>query len=436
MKNKTLTASRYQNKRNSLSNRSLSKLFKHLSICKYCFVIVALSLCSNAKALPTVTATVYDLITEYSPQYDGMYMHTTKEITVTPGSLITFNETYPYYGSITISNGTNSYPVGTKILATGNKIYVNYEISEWDPGYNYLNSSYPVFVLEYLVETGCHFTSIINGGDLETPSYLTLRNPNGYLQLGPQNSSWAHFITDRPNFYFNKSIHTSTGEFSAYTGRNLSLQTGGTTRMTILRTNGNVGIGTTVPASKLESVSGVNALPATSATTQTGSALRLRGGDNAVLDFGLNSINTWIQATDKYDLSKKYNIQLNPNGGKVSIGTTVVDLTEGVMLTVKGAIHAKEVIIDLNDPLADYVFSPDYKLMPLQEVESFVKTNNHLPEIPSATEVKENGLSMGEMQNKLLQKIEELTLYVIELKKENQNQNAEIERLKEINKHH
>ena len=65
----------------------------------------------------------------------------------------------------------------------------------------------------------------------------------------------------------------------------------------------------------------VNAAPVTSGTTQTGGALRLRGGDNAVLDFGLNSVNTWIQATDKVNLANGYNISLNPNGGFVGIGT-------------------------------------------------------------------------------------------------------------------
>jgi hypothetical protein len=116
--------------------------------------------------------------------------------------------------------------------------------------------------------------------------------------------------------------------------------------------------------------------------------------------------------------------------GKVSIGTIDADATPNVLLTVKGTIHAKEVLIDLNAPLADFVFSPDYTLMPLNKVEAFVKTNKHLPEIPSAAEVKEKGLNMGEMQNKLLQKIEELTLYVIEQQKELQMQRAEIDELK------
>jgi hypothetical protein len=109
--------------------------------------------------------------------------------------------------------------------------------------------------------------------------------------------------------------------------------------------------------------------------------------------------------------------------GNVGIGTTSPDQK----LTVKGKIHAEEVIVDLNVPVADYVFKPNYKLMPLPEVEQFVKTNSHLPEIPSATEITKNGLSMGEMQNKLLQKVEELTLYAIQ-------QNKKIETLeKRIN---
>ena len=66
----------------------------------------------------------------------------------------------------------------------------------------------------------------------------------------------------------------------------------------------------------------------------------------------------------------------------------------------------------------DYVFSSDYQLMPLHEVEQFVKENRHLPEVPSEKELKENGLDVVEMDALLLKKIEELTLYVIELEKQ------------------
>lgn len=104
-----------------------------------------------------------------------------------------------------------------------------------------------------------------------------------------------------------------------------------------------------------------------------------------------------------------------------SWGKIIIGDSKGVIqqkLEVDGIIHAKEVLIDTNFPLADYVFKSDYKLMSLNELEQFVQTNKHLPEIPSAEDVAEKGLSIGEMQNKLLQKIEELTLYIIDQNKQ------------------
>jgi hypothetical protein len=113
--------------------------------------------------------------------------------------------------------------------------------------------------------------------------------------------------------------------------------------------------------------------------------------------------------------------------GKVGIGMTTDPL---YTLDVNGTIHAKEVLIDTNFTPADYVFDASYNLMPLHKVEAFVKTNKHLPDIPSAAEIIKNGMNMGEMQNKLLQKVEELTLYVIELQKLNEIHSREIEKLK------
>lgn len=95
-------------------------------------------------------------------------------------------------------------------------------------------------------------------------------------------------------------------------------------------------------------------------------------------------------------------------------------------LDVRGKIIADEVEIKVNKG-ADFVFSPSYSLKPLSEVETFVKENKHLPEIPSEKQMQENGLNINDMQIKLLQKIEELTLYVIE-------QDKAIKSLKEENK--
>jgi len=105
-------------------------------------------------------------------------------------------------------------------------------------------------------------------------------------------------------------------------------------------------------------------------------------------------------------------------GNKVGIGTTTPD----EKLTVKGKIHTQEVRVDMTGPLVpDYVFSNDYKLKPLQEVENYINKNKHLPEIPSASDIEKNGLMLAEMNMALLKKMEEMTLYIIEMKKENES---------------
>ncbi|HEX3010129.1 MAG TPA: hypothetical protein VHO90_21185 [Bacteroidales bacterium] len=100
-------------------------------------------------------------------------------------------------------------------------------------------------------------------------------------------------------------------------------------------------------------------------------------------------------------------------------------------IVADGKITATEIQVKQN-VWADFVFQPTYKLKPLIDVEKYIKANGHLEDIPSAKEVEKNGVNMGEMQAKLLQKIEELTLYVIEQDKENAALKQEIKELKNL----
>jgi hypothetical protein len=120
---------------------------------------------------------------------------------------------------------------------------------------------------------------------------------------------------------------------------------------------------------------------------------------------------TWMTLPGTQWASGAGNISYS--AGNVGIGTTAPD----AKLAVKGTIHAQEVKVDLNVPGPDYVFEPSYDLKPLAEIETYIKENKHLPEVPSAKEMEKNGVQLGEMNMLLLKKVEELTLYSIEQNK-------------------
>ena len=117
---------------------------------------------------------------------------------------------------------------------------------------------------------------------------------------------------------------------------------------------------------------------------------------------------------DIYFTAAGYQPAMTINGltNNVGIGTT----NPTSKLSVNGNIRAKEIVVETG--WADFVFDEKYKLSNLDSVETYIKLNKHLPGIPSANEIGTNGLKVGEVQTKMMEKIEELTLYVIELKKE------------------
>lgn len=124
--------------------------------------------------------------------------------------------------------------------------------------------------------------------------------------------------------------------------------------------------------------------------------------------------------------------------GQVSIGGTIPTVLGAFPITasgsvsnynlfVKGGILTDEVKVALNSTWADYVFAKNYTLKPLSEVEQFINTNGHLQNVPSAKQVKEEGINVGDMAKIQLEKIEELTLYIIALNKKLEEQDKKIE---------
>ncbi|WP_422008192.1 hypothetical protein [Roseivirga pacifica] len=163
---------------------------------------------------------------------------------------------------------------------------------------------------------------------------LKLQTATGFIEIGPQNNSWAHINTDRPSFYFNKRLTVNEGVLSSY-DEDLVLQTAGVNRARFKKDNGDM-----LVYGNLE--------------------------------------------------SKKVKVTAQPGS------------------------------------VPDYVFAEDYGLLTIDQLAEYIKANSHLPNIPSAKEIETNGQDVGELQLKLLEKIEELTLYVIE-------QNETIDSLVRIN---
>jgi|GEM_PF-1927457 len=247
-------------------------------------------------------------------------------------------------------------------------------------------------------------------------SYSRFESDYGYLSLHSNVNGYLNLETNLPSFYFNKEIvadgdvhiagdafvdgemHIESGVVTSTLGE-LKLQTNGVTKVTLDNNTNDVFInGGNV---KLQSSTGTTNLTITQdgkiASANNNIVLHTGGEDKLVVD----------NTTGNVLINGGRLIVRNANG----LGTGI----NQIALNGNGTIRAREVKVDLQI-IPDYVFDKDYNLMSLDELRTFVEQNQHLPNIKSEEEFIEQGdYSLGEMNVKLLEKVEELTLYILQL---------------------
>jgi len=244
--------------------------------------------------------------------------------------------------------------------------------------------------------------------------------PNSLLFFGTAPSNYQVTLQQNANVLESYTdLHLSaanTGRIFFETGRT---GTAAPVRMTL--TNTGLGIGTTTPAQRLEIyTAGPSSIQLTNSSDVLGSVGAVRfnmaGSEVSTIE-AERTIATGRQSALKFSVRDDAGLieaMRIADNGSVGIGTTSPG---SYKLAVAGTIAARRVKVT-QETWPDYVFNKDYKLPALSEVEKYINANQHLPEIASAAEVKKDGLDLGEMNEKLLRKVEELTLYLINLEKQ------------------
>lgn len=244
-------------------------------------------------------------------------------------------------------------------------------------------------------------------------------------------TNWMSFYVSNTEKGYAGMRSAGAMDFGTSTGNsaNVNLVTKGSPKLTVT-SDGNVGIGTTSPTAQLH-VKSAGDNPLALETTGTDNWISFNTYDgykgyagvyngDRDMEIGTGYTNT----TGNVHLSIAAVPQLTVfANGNVGIGTA----SDTYRLSVNGVVRAKEVRVESD--WADYVFEENFRLRPLAEVEDFIQEHKHLPDVTPAAEIQAEGLQVGQQMTEMMQKVEELTLYVIQLDKENAALRARVETL-------
>lgn len=268
---------------------------------------------------------------------------------------------------------------------------------------------------------------------------------NNVFEIGLRNAenarrSWIlsrHYnLTSYGHYYSSLHLQPDIGDKSQYRGVAIGFNPSAAIPISAhLVVNGKTGIGVFNPISQLD-IKGTSFLRAASTAGVLSEQLRIGRHDSNIRYHSIYSIhnsgasNNYLQFRIHDGGSSPYYSQATVmtlfGNGRVGIGTTS---TGTHRLAVEGTIGAREVKVETGT-WSDFVFNGNYKLRSLHEVEHFIQEYKHLPDVPSEKEVIENGIELGKMDANLLQKIEELTLYIIQQQKEIESLKTDFENYK------